>query len=70
METLETRAPVATRLISVRQAATIAAVSKTHVWRLIQRGEVEAVRVGKGGPLRIDAERFLTWLYDRGDDAA
>jgi excisionase family DNA binding protein len=59
MATMET--PV---LISVREAAEIANVSRVHVWRLIQRGEIPAVRVGEGhGPIRVDREAFLTWLF-------
>ena len=51
-------------LVSIRDAARLAGVSYVRVWRLIQRGEVEAVRVGNGsGPLRVDRERFLEWLY-------
>jgi excisionase family DNA binding protein len=67
---METQAITAPTLISVRQAAELASVSKTHVWRLIQRGEVEAVRVGENGPLRIDCERFMRWLYDGSEGAA
>jgi excisionase family DNA binding protein len=68
---METRAVAAPRLISIKTAAEIAAVSPTHVWRLVQRGEVEAVRVGESGPLRIDADKFLSWLYggDTGEAA-
>lgn len=58
-------------LIPVSEAARLAGVSYVHVWRLIQRGEVEAVRVGEGhGPLRVDRERFLAWLHDEPKEAA
>jgi hypothetical protein len=30
---------------------------------LIQRGEVEAFRVGENGPIRVDRERFVEWLF-------
>ncbi len=70
MATTETRAPSAPRLISIRQAAELANVSPTHIWRLIQRGEVEAVRVGENGPLRIDADKFMRWLHDDTQSAA
>ena len=54
----------AAELISVAEAARIANVSRVHMWRLVDRGEVEAVRVGKGhGPLRVDRNAFLEWLY-------
>ena len=51
-------------MVSVREAARLAGVSYATIWRLIQRGEVEAVRVGEDhGPLRINRERFLEWLH-------
>jgi excisionase family DNA binding protein len=60
METQETAALV---LISIREAAELASVSRVDIWRLIHRGEVDAVRVGEGhGPLRIDRAYFLAWL--------
>jgi excisionase family DNA binding protein len=63
MATMETQAPSAPRLISIRQVAELANVSRTHLWRLVRRGEVDAVRVGGGGHIRIPAETFLRWLY-------
>ena len=58
-------------LISIREAARIASVSYQTIWRLIGRGEVEAVRVGKGhGPLRIPRHEFLAWLHGEPEDAA
>jgi excisionase family DNA binding protein len=68
MATVETEALAAPRLISVRDAAQLAGVSRTHVWRLIQRGEVEALRIGENGPIRVDAEAFLRWLDTRRTD--
>jgi excisionase family DNA binding protein len=66
MESLE--APV---LIKVSEAAKLAGVSYPHIWRLIQRGEVEAVRVGNGhGPLRVEREAFLEWLHGDPERAA
>jgi excisionase family DNA binding protein len=50
--------------------AELAAVSKTHIWRLVQRGEIDAVRVGDDGPIRIPEEQFLRWLYGQPRDAA
>ena len=49
--TMETQAPSAPKLI--RQVAELANVSRTHSWRLVRRGEVDAVRVGGDGPIRI-----------------
>ncbi len=58
-------------LISVREAAELANVSRVHVWRLIHRGEIEAVQVGDGhGPLRLDRERFMEWLHGEPFEAA
>ena len=37
--------------------------AETHLWQLVRRGEVDAVRVGGDGPIRIPAETFLRWLY-------
>jgi excisionase family DNA binding protein len=51
-------------LIPIREAARLAGVSYVTIWRLVHRGEFEAVRVGDGhGPLRVDRERFLEWLH-------
>jgi excisionase family DNA binding protein len=61
----------APELISIAEAAKIANVSRVHVWRLVDSGEVEAVRVGKGhGPLRIPRHEFLLWLYGEPEEAA
>jgi excisionase family DNA binding protein len=53
-----------TELISVREAAKLAAVSYQTIWRAIHRGEVPAVRVGEEfGPLRVERSAFMRWLY-------
>jgi excisionase family DNA binding protein len=52
-------------LIPVREAARIAGVSRWHIYRLIDRGEVDSVRVGEHGPVRIQREWFLDWLSVR-----
>jgi excisionase family DNA binding protein len=58
-------------LISVAEAARIANVSRVHMWRLVDRGEVEAYRIGKDhGPLRIPRREFLTWLTGEPEEAA
>jgi excisionase family DNA binding protein len=52
-------------LISVQQAAKLAAVSPATIYRLVQRREVPAFRVGNGhGPIRLPREGFTDWLYD------
>lgn len=63
MEPMETREAPAQALISVRQAAELANVSRTHLWRLVRRGEVPAIRVGENGPIRVEREPFLEWLF-------
>lgn len=50
-------------LIPVSEAAKIAGVSYVHIGRRIRSGEVEAVRVGDHGPIRIDRLWFNQWLY-------
>lgn len=50
-------------LIPVKEAARIAGVSRWHIYHLIDRGEVDSVRVGEQGPVRIPLERFLEFLY-------
>jgi excisionase family DNA binding protein len=66
--TMATPAPPATDVqtspwISIPEAARLAGVSRCTVWRVVQRGEVGAIRVGnERGPIRIDREAFLRWL--------
>ncbi len=48
----------------------MARVSARHLYRLIERGDVEAIRVGDdSGPLRIPAAPFREWLYGGGEAA-
>ncbi len=62
-ETTETRF-VAGPLLTIAEAAKLARVSRQHMWRLVRRGDVDAVRVGnETGPFRIETEAFLGWLY-------
>jgi excisionase family DNA binding protein len=55
-------------LISVQQAAKLAAVSPATIYRLVQRGEVPAIRVGNEGhgPIRLPREEFTHWLHEEG----
>jgi excisionase family DNA binding protein len=69
MENVETQE--SPELISIREAAQLANVSRPHMWRLVDRGEVPAVRIGEGhGPLRIERRAFLAWLYGQPKGAA
>jgi excisionase family DNA binding protein len=53
-----------TQLLTVGEAAALARCSKPHIWRLVHRGEIEAVWIGEGhGPIRIPRAEFLHWLY-------
>jgi excisionase family DNA binding protein len=61
----------APELIKVAEAARLAGVSYVHIWRLIQSGEVEGIRVGnEHGPLRVDRQAFLEWLHGDPERAA
>ena len=59
------------KLLTVPEAAAEARVSRRHVYRLIESGQIRTVRVGnETGPLRIPAEAFQAWLYrEAGSDA-
>jgi excisionase family DNA binding protein len=65
METTEaTERFVAAPPLTVAEAARIARVSRSWMWKLIRRGDVEAIRVGEtSGPLRVPMTEFLRWLY-------
>lgn len=66
METTETRESrfVAPPLLTVAEAARLARVSRSYMWKLIRRDEVEAIGIGTdGGPIRVPTEPFLRWLY-------
>ena len=53
-------------LLSVGEAAAIAKVSRTHVWRFARAGAFPAVVVGeRSGPIRIPREAFIEWLLSR-----
>ncbi len=49
------------RLLSVREAAERLGVSRQHVYRLVQRGELPGLHVG--GVVRIDPRELEEWLY-------
>jgi excisionase family DNA binding protein len=50
-------------LMTIAECAKVARVSRSSIWRRIQRGEIPAVRVGNTtGPIRVPTEEFLGWL--------
>jgi excisionase family DNA binding protein len=61
-ETIDTT--LAPPLMTIAECAKVARVSRSSIWRRIQRGEIPAVRVGNTtGPIRVPTEEFLGWLY-------
>jgi excisionase family DNA binding protein len=48
--------------MSTGAAAALAACHPTTILRAIQRGELQAVRLGRHGDYRIDAEALEAWL--------
>jgi excisionase family DNA binding protein len=58
-------------LLTVCEAAKAARVSAPTMYRLVERGQVPAIRVGEGsGPIRIPADEFRAWLYGPPEGAA
>lgn len=51
-------------LITLAEAARIANVSYTTIWRAAWRGAFPAVRIGRRGAIRVPREPFLRWLYE------
>jgi excisionase family DNA binding protein len=49
------------RLLNVGEVANRLGVSRLTVWRLIDRGELPALRVGR--QLRLDPDELDAWLY-------
>ena len=61
---VEKQETAGSNLLTVKQAAEAAAVSKQHVYRLVERGLCPALRVGDGsGPIRIPRDEFESWLW-------
>ena len=44
-------------------AARVASCHRTTITRAVQRGELEAVRLGQRGDYRIPPEALLAWLH-------
>lgn len=54
------------RLLTPREVAARLRVGRMTVYRLINRGELPAVRLGTHqGPLRVDAAELREWLERR-----
>lgn len=58
---------LASPFLTIREAARFVHVSESHMRRLVERGEVEAVHVGppegRKTPVRIPVEALLAYLY-------
>lgn len=64
----ETAQPI---LLTVRQAAQRMNCSRPHVYKLIESGQIPAVRLGnESGPLRVPADELEAWLFAPAGDAA
>jgi excisionase family DNA binding protein len=63
---METRdSSLAPPLMTIAECAKLARVSRSHIWKRVQAGQIPAVRVGeRTGPIRVPTEAFLHWLYD------
>jgi excisionase family DNA binding protein len=49
--------------MSTGEAAALASCHPTTILRAIQRGELQAVRLGRNGDHRIDAEALAAWMH-------
>ena len=52
----------APQLLTTAAAARVASCDRTTIWRAVQRGELEAVRLGRHGDYRIRADALEAWL--------
>jgi excisionase family DNA binding protein len=66
VETKETRdSSLVPPLMTIKECAELARVSRSHIWKRIRAGQIPAVRVGeRTGPIRVPTGAFLHWLYD------
>jgi excisionase family DNA binding protein len=48
--------------MSTGEAAALASCHPTTILRAIQRGDLQAVRLGRHGDYRIEAEALARWL--------
>jgi excisionase family DNA binding protein len=66
METRETPERVlhAPPLLTVEEAAQVARVARSTIWKRVRSGEIPAIRVGsRTGPIRIPTAEYIEWLY-------
>jgi excisionase family DNA binding protein len=49
-------------LLSTGAAARMVGVHPTTIWRAIDRGELRAMRLGRGGDFRITEDALDEWL--------
>jgi len=55
-------------LISTGAAASVAGCHPTTILRAIERGELEAVRLGRKGDHRVPVDALNDWLRSAGSD--
>jgi excisionase family DNA binding protein len=58
----------ASRSLTTGAAAQLASCHRTTILRAIERGELEAVRLGRAGDYRIAPEALEEWLRPAGPD--
>jgi len=58
------------RLLSTSSVARLVACDRSTVLRAILKGDLEAVRLGRGGSYRIAAESVDAWLRPAGGGGA
>ncbi|CAN5185449.1 hypothetical protein BH09ACT13_BH09ACT13_11960 [soil metagenome] len=62
MHDMPTGSVTTPQLATTAAAARVASCGRATVWRAIQRGELEAIRLGRHGDYRIPAEALDAWL--------
>jgi excisionase family DNA binding protein len=55
--------------LSTGSAAALASCHRTTILRAIERGELQAVRLGRTGDYRVDAAALAAWLRPGHDPA-
>lgn len=58
------------RLMTLREVAELLSVSRGHVYNLVSRGDLPAIKVGPNGPLRVDSDAIAALVKTWNADAA